>query len=385
MAEAYLVEPDLKFVQQLMDLGGGSLKKCYQCATCSVVCNSSPDARPFPRKEMIWAQWGLKDRLVKDPDVWLCHQCNDCSVRCPRGARPGDVLAAVRNYSFLHYAFPSFMGKAVSEVRYLPLLFALPILLLLALLSLTGNPAALGGAIVFEELIPHAYLDAGFITLGLLSLGSIAVGARRFWKDLLENSASHAAGCLGDGEKEAPRTDPGSEGFSRHLLSALSEILRHSKFKDCEANPIRYYAHLAIFYGFMGLFLTTTLVFLGIVLGGIRPPLAPFSAVKVLGNLSALAVFGGLTVVIYQRITQKEQIGRSSYYDWFFIGSLYAITITGILTEGARMARMAMMAYPLYAIHLIFVFVLLACLPYSKFAHLFYRSVAMVYAKYSGR
>jgi len=46
---------------------------------------------------------------------------------------------------------------------------------------------------------------------------------------------------------------------------------------------------------------------------------------------------------------------------------------------------MAALAYPLYAIHLIFIFVLLTSLPYSKFAHLVYRSVAMVYAKRADR
>ena len=96
MAESKWVEPDVKFVKQLKALGGDTLKKCFQCATCSVVCELSTGSSPFPRKEMIWAQWGLKDRLVSDPDVWLCHQCNDCSLRCPRGARPWDVLAAVR-------------------------------------------------------------------------------------------------------------------------------------------------------------------------------------------------------------------------------------------------------------------------------------------------
>ena len=34
------IKPDLEFARALEEAGGESLKKCYQCATCSVACAS---------------------------------------------------------------------------------------------------------------------------------------------------------------------------------------------------------------------------------------------------------------------------------------------------------------------------------------------------------
>jgi quinone-modifying oxidoreductase subunit QmoC len=94
------VQPDLDFIKDMKSAGGDTLKKCFQCATCSVVCPLSTDDNPFPRREMIFAQWGLKEKLMGDPNVMLCHQCGDCTTYCPRGAKPGEVLGAIRAYAY---------------------------------------------------------------------------------------------------------------------------------------------------------------------------------------------------------------------------------------------------------------------------------------------
>jgi len=60
------MEVDAQFVRDVIGFGGKTLKKCYQCATCSVICPQSPEEMPFPRKEMIWAQWGAKEKLLNE-------------------------------------------------------------------------------------------------------------------------------------------------------------------------------------------------------------------------------------------------------------------------------------------------------------------------------
>ncbi|KJR43791.1 heterodisulfide reductase subunit E, partial [Candidatus Magnetoovum chiemensis] len=149
MGDETIFKPDLDFVRGLKDGGAENLKKCYQCATCSVVCQLSTDERPFPRKEMILAQWGIKDQLAKDPNVWLCHNCNDCSKYCPRDARPGDVLSVLRKTAIEENAFPSFMAKIAGEPRFLFVALAFPVVLFIIILSIAGHMKIPEGTVVY--------------------------------------------------------------------------------------------------------------------------------------------------------------------------------------------------------------------------------------------
>jgi len=363
-----VIRPDRSFVEEIIRSGGDSVKKCFQCATCSVACPLSPDNEPFPRKEMLWAQWGLKDRLLKDPDIWLCHQCNDCSVNCPREAAPGDVLAAVRNYSFGYYGVPAFLGRAFRQAKYLPLLLAFPVVLLLVLLAGTGHLEFPDGQIIFDHFVPHVIVDPLFLVLVGLVFVSVGISLRRFWTAITSN--------------------PGHSGVSivnvlrRSALPKLVELLLHRKFNECGTGKTRLFSHLAIFYGCLAFALTTGSIFLATYAIGIDLPLAEYHPLKIIANLGAVAVTSGCCLAIYNRLRGGKEAGGSSYLDWNLILLILAVTGLGILTEVLRLAEAASAAYVVYFIHLVSVIYGIAYFPFSKLAHLLYRSLAVLYADY---
>ena len=388
MPEPYRVRPDRDFLRRILDEGGGDLKQCFQCATCSVVCELSGGRKPFPRKEMIWAQWGLKDRLLADPDVWLCYQCNDCSTHCPRGARPGDVLAAVRRESVLRYAVPRFLGRWVNEPKYLPLVLGIPAVLLgLALLVRGPIEDALGISTHTSEKIvysywnklPHWLLISFFTIVSVLVFLAIVAGVVRFWR------AMKAA------DAQAGNTTP-AKGLGPSILSALKSILVHDNFSECTTERSRLLSHLCVFYGFLALFAVAIWVVTAVVTAGYNPlirddfvyPFNFWNPWRMLANLGGLAVVAGCGLMIWERVTKSEQVA-STFFDWALLGTLLAVVLTGFLSEVLHYTRMEPHRQIIYFIHLVTVFALLTYLPYSKFALLVYRTTAMFYAEHSGR
>ena len=387
MAEAKLIKPDLEFVKKIMDSGGESLKKCYQCATCSVVCNVTPEDKPFPRKEMIQAQWGLKDKLFSNPDIWLCHQCSDCTAYCPRGAKPGEVLGAVRKLSIEHYAFPSFLGKMVGDPKYLWMLLGVPVVILLAALGIQNHLGIPDGEINYaEKFMKVIFIDVIFTSAFFFAGFAFFAGVFRYWKDLTSGM-----------EKSDNKWQRKVKGpMLMIVINTIVEFMTHKRFQKCDlAN--RANTHMFVFFGFVGLAITTAwgVAYLyGFEFFGIQPtaifhfgetPYPQYDPMKILGNFSAVILLAGILQVITNRLKNAEKAGKGSYYDWLFISIVLAIVTTGILSEVFRLVHLPLLAYPVYFIHLVVIFFLFAYAPYSKMAHMVYRTTALVFAKYSGR
>ena len=364
--------PDLQFANDVIRAGGSDVMKCYQCATCSAVCELAPTDKPFPRKEMIWAQWGLRDRLIGDPDVWLCHQCNDCTVECPRGAKPADVMSAVRQLTIEHYAVPRALGRMVARPGMWPVLLAIPALVIAVILALlyAGGVIELGGhEVEYAKMFPHAWLNGIFTLFAFFASVALFVGLLRFWKDM------DRLATAGEGTRHP---------LIGSLIGVLLEFTIHSKFGKCTDDRYRKLAHLGIVGGFVGLLIVTLAAIVYIVLH-FDYPMKQTDPFKILGNLSAIAMFYGLGVSISRRLEKRTTARGSSYFDWSFLVLLLLVVITGVLTEVARLVGIPAFAYPVYYVHLVIIWSLFVYAPYSKMAHLAYRLTALVHARVNGR
>ncbi len=362
MSDAVLLKPDVDFVKSVVRHGGGDLKKCYQCATCSVVCTLSPDDAPFPRRQMIQAQWGLKDQLMGDPAIWLCHNCGDCSTRCPRGARPGDVFGALRSEAVKYFAFPGFLGRLLAGPAGLATLLVTGsiVFALLALVGPMGQGLAVEGEHEFAHMYPLWLIEVFFFSLSGLILIAFAGGLVRFVKALRASGA----------------TAPILAG----LVPAAIDIMTHSRFAKCGHERNRYVAHLTMFWGFIGLATISTIVGFGTMFGVMTTPLAQANILKILGNLSGAVAVVGIVLMLAQRIRDPVTRASSTYFDWFFGWTMAGVIGTGALIQFLRLAQSVPWMYVFYFVHLVLIFALFVSAPYTKFAHVAYRTVAMAAA-----
>ena len=399
MAGKYLAQPDLNFIKEVRELGGESLNKCFQCATCTIACPIAPEDSPFPRKEMIAASWGLKDKLITSGDIWLCHECGDCSDLCPRDAKPGDVLSAIRSVAITEYARPKFLAKAVNNPKALPFLIGIPAIwfAFLAIITMTAGDTMtkifhgifgdiLGGRFHWGHaheagVISHAdffstwFVDLTFVPISIFVAIVFALGLKDFITNMHENA-------ILEGKTNKKKIEVA--GFLTALGKILVPVLKHNKFNECEANKDRSTPHMMVLFSFIGLFIVTSIFFIALYVLNSPGPYSQINPVKWLANISAVALIIGVGLMIRNRLAKKDD-QPTFYKDWYILWLIFTLAVSGTLAEVVRLAGFASGAYFFYYIHLIAILNLFLFLPFSKMAHFVYRLVAMTYAEYSGR
>jgi quinone-modifying oxidoreductase subunit QmoC len=161
----------------------------------------------------------------------------------------------------------------------------------------------------------------------------------------------------------------------------LAEIGSHKRFGSCKSAASRRWAHFGVLWGFVGAAVTSALLIVAMYMMGTPLPLEQGHPFKILGNISAvLLVIGGVLLVV-NRLASSEQAGASRAFDTFFLSVVVLLIATGVLTELGAFIFAPALACGIYVVHLGTALCLFLTFPYSKFAHMVYRTLAMVHER----
>jgi ferredoxin len=359
-------EMDANFLAEISALGGESIRKCYQCGSCTANCPLTAKIKAFPRRTLRLIQLGLVERALRSPDMWLCSACSTCKAACPRQADPGEIMAALRRYAYSKYSWlPSKTHDLMISPRLVMALTAAFSLTLSVLVYLTSQTSTM---IDFAAFLPFSVVDRAGLVLGFAVLLGVALNSLKMWR------------MIGHGW-----SNPTQFSVGQRLRSLVNVVVRElalqKSLRKCNTGRLQWMAHFSLTLGFLGAALTTMLAFV------LNPSGNPFPLdhpVKILGNLSAALLLFGAATMVARRFSQRSTVGKTLFQDGLFLSLLLIVALTGTLSELARLLNASIIAYPVYSAHLVSIALLLTLAPYAKFAHAIYRPLAMYVAKLRG-
>lgn len=354
------INPEL--TSKLQKLGATRLVRCYNCGTCTAICPLSEENAEFPRTLIRYAILGAEEKVLASPALWLCYYCGECSDSCPRDADPGAFLMAARRYATTQYSWGKIAAVFYnSQVSSAAGLMALTLIAIFGFLVMRGNPrfSSPDLQLLFSFQILH---DAGLVLGGLLGL-SVLVDLAIMMRYVR----------IGD-HRDVPMPTRLKIWASSLIRSVISSSLVQRNYLKC-TNRNRYFAHMALFWGFIGLAIATSVDF---IIGLGKVPLYPVPPQRVLGIMSGLVFTAGAGYYLLKRFKKDERHVKSSHLsDWIFVGLMLLAGVSGLLLTMALYVSLGVAAYSLYAIHLVIVFDLLLLAPFTKFAHAVYRPLAL--------
>ncbi len=354
------IDPALS--SKLQKLGATRLVRCYNCGTCTAICPLSEEDAEFPRTLIRYAIIGAEEKLLSSPGLWLCYYCGECSDSCPRDADPGAFLMAARRYAIKQYSW----GKVASvfydnRVSSAAGIVALTLIAIFGFLLMMGTPTFSSPNLqaFFSFQILH---DVGLVLgvlLGLSVLANVAIMMRYLHFN---------------GHRDVPITGRLRIWVSSLVNSLAKSALAQTNYLKC-TNRNRYLAHMALFWGFVGLAVATTVDF---VIGLGKVPLYPVPPQRMLGILSGIAFTAGAGYYLWKRFKKDERHVKLSHFsDWVFVVLMLLAGVSGLLLTLSMYQDSGVAAYSLYAIHLVVVFDLILLAPFTKFAHAIYRPLAI--------
>lgn len=386
---AIRVDPTL--LDEMERYGAPDIKACFNCGNCTAVCPLSEGDDAFPRRMIRHVQLGQRDALAASKEVWTCYYCGECSETCPREAAPGELMAAARRFAIGRFDPTTLARRMFTSTAFnitaMVVLFAILVGFLLGTSDMLPEGRVNTAALL--EWIPfHIIHDLGLAVIIILAVMAVVALINMLWLLSRETSAHGAP---------QPPGEPSRFPLKAALLALgdmVGEAIAHRRFRDCQTEqsrsdgPLllrRRFVHMTIMFGFLGLALATVLDYLFKEPGSYVPIYYP---IRLLGTVAGIALMYGATVAMIQRARKPERayFDRSTVSDWALLIFLWIIGATGFILEiGEYVSLSGIWVDIVFLIHVGLAMELLLLIPYTKFAHIIYRPVALWYFAFRAR
>jgi len=360
---SYRVHPEL--ADEMKHYGGDTVTECFNCGNCTAICALSENDVTFPRQFIRYMQLGLTDQMKGSLDPWLCYYCGDCSETCPRESEPGELMMAARRWLTSMYDW-----TGISRLMYRHESWELGILILcsLVVLALFVLPADFGfrllaghpearDTVMLQHFTPSHIVHWADIIL--------AFGLGFF---LLSNAARMTMWVM-------KGSSPPLSAWIIEVKEGVLHLLTQMRWSKCESSmAVHWVRHIFLVTGYATMFILVV-----IFLPWFQVDDTGFHWTSLLGYYATVTLGVVSWWILADRISKKDQIHKFSHLsDWLFPILLLLTAITGILMHIFRLVDLAMPTYVMYTIHLmVAVPMLIIEVPFGKWAHLFYRPLAM--------
>ena len=361
------IRVDPKFIDVLDRFGAEDVKLCYQCGDCSTVCPHADEVYKFPRKSMRLLQMGLSRKIETTLEPWLCYYCGQCSTQCPREADPGETMMSLRRWLISRYDFTG-IARQFFKSRLIEVLAVLIIALLTGILLVYYGFS--GGSIHTYDgegaFLPSPFINKFNLTVGAILAVFLVINAIRMWYLVMVKGTLFAVPWW---------------LYLKELYQLPWHFFTQKRYSECERKRehpffMPWFIHLGLMLGYVTM-LVLVMVFIEQLQSG---PEIQWS-VHIFGYLATIGLAAGTIYFIRNRMKKNYvQYKKSHGTDWVFVILLFFIVLTGIAQHVFHRTGLIELANIIYVIHLMCVVPWLLRMPFSKWAHLMYRPLAMYFA-----
>ncbi len=365
-------------IDKIAEYGAVNVSACFNCGTCTATCPLTENDKLFPRGVIRLAQLGQKEQLIASKELWACYYCGECTASCPRDADPGAFMSAARKYAISEMDFTQ-IGKTLNAHNKITLLIVTILSALFVYVAIGANDKGAVSPLIepYFHLIHTVGVYSGIIVSLLLFFGAF-----RLAMNIVKHPPLYAAvveGELSSGQKIKLM-------WNSFWKTLWNEVLLQRGFDD-DGNKeggetlllSRRILHMSMFYGFSGLLFSTAWDFAIKPLYSTEGAYVPlYNPIRIIALISGLLLVYGTTVTAFFRMTKRsDYYAGTRFSDALFLGLMWLTGLSGFFVTIVEYTTLASWHHWVLIVHVIIAFELLILIPFTKFAHILYRPIAL--------